>query len=301
LHTGAGGGVRDGQAQAIGALAVRALHQELALEPKPGLVTPSSRGSHDDMDHATFVASISAIGPYFAECARLGAADVDFPVLQQRGLRAERAMYRATGGVNTHKGAIFSLGLLCAAAGRQLCVRGIVDMPKMGQDLCRRWGVAIGAWQTDSTAAPTHGDRCRLAHGIPGAREQAAAGFPALFSVTFPALCNGLQHGAGPERAGIHALMTTIAVIADTNLVFRGGPAGLAWAQKTSEVFVHQGSAFSSGWLTRLRYLCGAFEDRRLSPGGSADLLAAAWFLHGVRHALAGMEAKKGDCLRSLP
>jgi len=277
----------DPRAQAIGAMAIRALHAELALDPKPGLVTPRSRGSHQDMDHATFVASIAAIGPYLADCVRLGSADTDFPALQQRGLRAEREMFAATGGVNTHKGAIFSLGLLCAAVGRQLRLTGGINVSALAADLRGRWGAAIGA--RPAGQAPTHGDIARIDHGIPGAREQAAAGFPALFSVTYPALCAGLQRGAGPERAGIHALMCTIAVVADTNLAFRGGPAGLAWAQQAAETFVRSGSVFSHGWLARLRYLCRAFEERRLSPGGSADLLAAAWFLqaldreHGLR------------------
>jgi len=271
----------DPRARAIGAMAIRALHAELALDPKPGLVTPYSRGSHRDMDHATFAASIAAIGPYLADCARLGRADADFTALQQRGLRAERAMFAATGGVNTHKGAIFSLGLLCAAAGRQLRRPGGIDVPALAAELRERWGAAIGARPPGHT--PTHGDIARIDHGIVGAREQAAAGFPALFSVTYPALCAGLQRGAGPERAGIHALMCTIAVVADTNLAFRGGPAGLAWAQQAAETFVRNGSAFSHDWLARLRYLCGAFEERRLSPGGSADLLAAAWFLQELR------------------
>jgi len=291
----------DAQSQAIGAQAVQALRRELALDPKPGLVTPSSRGSHDDMDHCTFAASIEAISPYLADCARLGAADADFAALQQSGLRAEQVMFHATGGVNTHKGAIFSLGLLCAAAGRQVRMHGVVDVTTLGPDLRRRWGAAIGAHPAGRNATPTHGEIARVAHGIAGAREQAAAGFPALFSVTFPALRAALQRGVGAERAGIHALLSTIAVIGDTNLVFRGGPDGLSWAQQVFEVFIRQGSVFCAGWRARLLDLCRGFEQRRLSPGGSADLLAAAWFLHGVQRAVAISGAEAGVCLRTLP
>lgn len=268
-------------ARRVDALALYALEREVCLEGKPGLVCPASRGSHDDMDLDTFRASLTALQGYYGDCARLGAADADFAALQRRGLAAEQAMFAATGGINTHKGAVFTLGLLCAAAGWQRAVRGRLEVSVLGQVVVERWGEAIHA---AALAAPadSHGARLRHRHGLPGAREQALAGFPVLFGTSLPQLQLALSAGASPEAAGLHALMATMAVLPDTNLAHRGGLTGLRWAQDQAACFLNLGSVFRPGWRTRLTRIQEAFVARWLSPGGSADLLAAAWLLHDL-------------------
>lgn len=274
----------NGFAERIDALACGALARELALERKPGLVTPSARGSHTDMDHHTFVASIASLAGYFGDCARLAAAGCDFAALQARGRIAERAMFAATGGVNTHKGAIFTLGLLAAAAGRQFADHGTVEPASLGRQVAHHWGAAI----LIAGAAPgaefeaTHGARLRGRHGLPGAREQAAAGFPVLFATTLPQLAHAQARGAAPDAAALHALLATIAALDDTNLAHRGGLVGLRWAQRAAARFVAAGGVFAPGWPRALEALGDAFVARWLSPGGSADLFAAACFLRGV-------------------
>lgn len=119
-----------------------ALVFELTLAPKPGLVTPFSRGSHRDMDHRHFNASIDALNGFFGDCARLAAAGADLRALQARGVLAETAMFAATGGINTHKGAIFTLGLLAAAAGRQRA-RGEHAPAELGNVVAEEWGNAL--------------------------------------------------------------------------------------------------------------------------------------------------------------
>lgn len=282
------GAALPGALLAIGESAGAALEIELALDPKPGLVTPLSRGSHRDMDESTFRASIAALRSYFIDCAQLGAAGADFATLQARGLVAEAAMFAATRGVNTHKGAIFNLGLLTAAAGWQWAQRApgatACDAASLGRVVVRRWApdfvVAV-------PAAPTHGLAVRRQHGIAGAREHAAAGFPVLFEVALPALEHALACGADQRQAGVHALLSIIAVLDDTNLVHRGGPAGLAWAQVASEAFLAGGSVFAVGWERRLDTLAAEFVARCLSPGGAADLLAATWFVQRLGAGLA--------------
>jgi len=101
----------------LAAAAVGALLAELETWPKPGLVSHVDSGSHADMDASTFKASAIAIAPFFGHLAVAGAAGSDMDGLREIGVEAERAMLAATGGVNTHRGAIFGLGLLCAAAG----------------------------------------------------------------------------------------------------------------------------------------------------------------------------------------
>lgn len=270
---------------AIGESASAALEIELALDPKPGLVTPLSRGSHDDMDESTFRTSIAALRSYFIDCAQLGAAGADFATLQARGLVAEAAMFAATRGVNTHKGAIFNLGLLTVAAGWQWAhgAPGDADAAALGRVVVQRWAPDFAV---ALPATPTHGHAVRRQYGIAGAREHAAAGFPVLFKVALPALEHALARGADQRQAGVHALLAIIAVLDDTNLVHRGGPAGLAWAQVASEDFLASGSVFTAGWESRLDTLAAEFIARWLSPGGAADLLAAAWFVQRLGAAL---------------
>jgi triphosphoribosyl-dephospho-CoA synthase len=101
---------------ALGRAAIVSLYDELALEPKPGLVSFADTGSHDDMDAGTFLRSLFALRHFFVHAAAQGAASAEFAPLEALGVAAETRMLRATGGVNTHRGAIFTLGLLCAAA-----------------------------------------------------------------------------------------------------------------------------------------------------------------------------------------
>ena len=257
-----------------------ALVLELTLAPKPGLVTPFSRGSHADMDHRHFNASIDALNGYFGDCARLAAAGADLPALQARGMMAETVMFAATGGINTHKGAIFTLGLLAAAAGRQRAL-GEPASQQLGTLVAEAWGDAL-LDAAASTRADSHGLRVRRTLGLPGAREQAANGFPVLFGTTLPALQEARRRLGSDARALLHALIATIAVLPDSNLAHRGGRGGLEWARAMATDFITAGSVFGAGHARRLSALCAAFEKRRLSPGGSADLLAAALFVEAL-------------------
>jgi len=272
-------------AERIDELARRALEAEVALERKPGLVTPTTRGSHADMDHATFAASVVALKGYFGDCARLGAGGCAFAALQARGRLAERAMFAATGGINTHKGAVFTLGLLAAAAGRQFAEHGRIAPDMLGAVVARHWGgaILIAGTAPGVELQATHGARLRGRYRLPGAREQAAAGFPALFATTLPQLERARTAGAPPDAAALQALLATIAVLPDTNLAHRGGLDGLRWAQREAQSFLARGGVFARGWMHALAALGEAFVARWLSPGGSADLLAAAWLLSALR------------------
>lgn len=261
----------------IDAAALAALADELALEAKPGLVTPNSRGSHDDMDHRHFAASIAALTGYFGDCARLAAAGAGFDALRTRGTEAEAAMLAATGGINTHRGAIFTLGLLAAAAGMQTRAGRAPAVDRLGELVAREWRAAIVAAALN--APPSNGRRVRAALGLPGAREHAAGGLPLLFDITLPALRHARAALGDVPAASLHALMSTIAVLPDTTLAHRGGRAGLARARLAANRFLNDGSVFAPLWRERLTEIGTDFVAHRLSPGGSADLLAAAMML----------------------
>lgn len=260
-----------------------ALRLEIQLEHKPGLVCPSSNGSHRDMNIATFESSVKALQGYFADCFLLGQNKAVLAELKTRGQQAEMAMFKATAGVNTHKGAIFMLGLLCAALGLQNVTHGRLRPNRLGEVVKNAWGIPVLLSGVAQSSAISHGLRVRKDLGLPGAREQAAAGFPALFGACWPALQHALQQGCDSQAAASHALLSSMAVLDDTNLAHRGGLEGLRWAQASAANFLAEGSVFEPGWEQRLRTLCAAFEQRWLSPGGSADLLSAAWFLESLR------------------
>ena len=263
-------------ARRLGQLAVASLHAELSCSPKPGLVTPFSRGSHDDMDAATFMRSLLALRGYFIAIAARGAQGSSFASLRQLGQAAEARMLRATGGVNTHRGAIFSLGLLVACAARLRVAQGL---PASAEAVC----MAVGGWHGDLLGAPldphSPGQRACRAHGIAGVREQAATGFPLLREVGVPALRDARRRGLDEEAARVHALMALIAVTDDLNLLHRGGMPGLHFAKTAAATFLAEGSVQQPDWRRRVVCIASSFEQRRLSPGGSADLLACALFL----------------------
>lgn len=257
--------------QRIAALAERCLRSEIQTWPKPGLVSHVDAGSHTDMDADMFRRSASALRPYLEELVDAGMRDESMSTLRKLGLRAERAMLRATGGVNTHRGAIFGVGLLCAAAG--LREGGHADSAtSLGAHVSRRWGREIlgGPRLTDS-----HGEIAGSRYGAGGARQEAAQGFPSVYRIGLPALREAAHLVPDDaEAARVHVCFALIACLEDTNLLHRGGLAGLRFAQHAAQEFLAHGGVGRADWLRRAEAIHHAFVERRLSPGGAADLLA---------------------------
>jgi triphosphoribosyl-dephospho-CoA synthase len=263
---------------ALGRAATAALHDELALYPKPGLVSFVDNGSHADMDGRTFMRSLFSLRHYFPHIAALGAAQVPFEALEQAGIAAEQRMLRATGGINTHRGAIFSLGLLCASAGR---LGQAAPAPEaLRASLLSGWGEALAlrarAWR------PSHGQVAARRFGLHSIGDEAAAGFPSLFDVAVPALQHSLAAGLGWRLARLQTLFALIAVLDDTTLAHRGGLAGLRFAQHAAQGYLDRGGVAADPGLALAEALHRQFVARRLSAGGSADLLAAACWVWRV-------------------
>jgi triphosphoribosyl-dephospho-CoA synthase len=270
----------DTAAVLIARLAVRSLYQELALYPKPGLVSLVDTGSHQDMDASTFVRSLFSLRRYFLDIALAGAQDADFTVLRALGIDAERRMLAATGGINTHRGAIFSLGLLCAAAGRA-AAHGWTPA-RVRAVLVDGWGEALSQHRGP---VASNGALARARHAAPGAREQAAAGFPAIFELALPVLRRTLASGRGLRCARIDTLFTLMAELSDTNVYHRGGADGARIVRETSLDFLARGGTAADGWEDKAVAAHRLFVAHRLSPGGAADLLAATCFVHALESA----------------
>jgi len=257
----------------IGQHAARALILEVETWPKPGLVSHIDNGAHADMDAALLRLSARTLEPFFIALAEAGAMDAGMDRLRQIGMEAEKAMRDATGGVNTHRGAIFGLGLLTAAAG----LASACDwQAPLGALVAWRWGRDIinTAPEHDS-----HGSVVARRYSVGGARAEAAAGMPSVYDIARPALAEGRRFAMGDEEAArVHACMALIAVVDDSNLLYRAGPEGLNFARDKARAFRADGGVGRANWRWDAKAMHEAFVARNLSPGGCADLLAMALF-----------------------
>jgi triphosphoribosyl-dephospho-CoA synthase len=254
-------------------LAVDALVAEAALTPKPGLVDRRGSGAHPDMSLELLHVSARALRPALLGCA---AAALDLPLgpalrarLGEIGRAGEAAMLAATGGVNTHRGALWSLGLLTAgaAAGDPVGIAaGLARLPDEGRVV----------------AGVSHGAKVMRRYRVPGAAGEAAAGFPHVVRRGLPMLRAARARGAGEDEARLDALLAIMATLPDTCVLHRGGAAGLRAVQAGAASVLAAGGCATSTGRRRLSTLDDLARRRRLSPGGSADLLAATLFLDSL-------------------
>ncbi len=189
----------------IGDMAADALLAELDTWPKPGLVSPLDNGSHSDMDYGTFQRSIAALRPFYGELVAAGAAGAGMDELRRIGVEAEAAMLKATGGVNTHRGAIFALGLLCAAAGAAACEPSPVSSERLARMVGTRWGHEI---VRGPIPLNSHGSAALRRFGAGGARAEAAAGFPHARTIGLPMLRAGRALAGEDAATGARLLRT---------------------------------------------------------------------------------------------
>jgi len=303
----------------LGDAAADALLAEAALPGKPGLVGPSRPGAHDDMDYPLMVASAESLRPWFAvfasralalagrggsspggtAVARIGGADLPevLSSLRPLGLRAEADMFRTTHGVNTHKGAVFTLGLLVAAAAMAIAGDGLgAGGPDGGDgpgDAVLRLAAAmvsgiVGAELAEGAGSASAGMRLYRELGVRGVRGEAEDGYPVLARRVLPPLRLSRSAPEGERgKALVDALLGSMSELEDTCVLSRGGPEGLAFVRAGAARVLGAGALHTDEGRAALARLDAGFIERRLSPGGSADLLAAGIFLDSVEMALA--------------
>ena len=265
----------------IAVKAYLALQQEVSTTPKPGLVDRNNRGSHADMGMRHFFTSANALRPFFAKFAEAGYLNRDLPAaeafraLRPIGIEAEQAMLSATGGVNTHKGAIFSLGLVCAAAGRISPDRWSADTLLNECAAMTQGIVAADLGGIAPETATTAGQRIYAQYGVGGIRAQAEAGFPAVRKA-MPILKQGLSDGLGLDHAGAVTLLHLLATTDDTNLIHRSNRETQLRVQAQVAQLLEK-DPFPA--VEVIEQLDREFIDRNLSPGGCADLLALCYLM----------------------
>ena len=268
----------------IAHLATRALHAELDTTPKPGLVDKDNSGAHRDMDYALMSRSIHALHPYFGRLALLGFA-ADMPChddIVKTGIEAERAMFEATNGVNTYKGALFSMGLaVVAAAGKAW--QGCNITP---QTLSA--AITKLAFDFPDTKG-THGSKAKQTAAsetaeFKGALDNAREGYPALFSHWLPFYDN-LRKNGDPHALHL-TLLRIMCDLDDTNIVYRTSLSMMKQVKEESRDVLRQWTEAQVGGSTNLDAMLSnmnnSFVQRNISPGGSADMLSLVVFISGV-------------------
>lgn len=246
-------------------LAERALRLELDTTPKPGLVDRRDNGAHKDMDYALMSKSISALRPYLTRLAVESAKDIDPAKIKEIGIEAEKAMLKATGGVNTHKGALFCIGLSVAAASCLACSTGAVEAYSF-KELVSRAASEIPA------ARGTHGAEAKRSFKAVGALENARAAYPELFADWLP-YYRSLEGDPFRCHKTLLHIMTTLD---DTNILHRRGAEGLAHAEAEAARLLED---FSESGLSSLNK---DFIRENISPGGSADMLSLTIFIESI-------------------
>lgn len=266
-------------------LAVEALYREINLTPKPGLVDRVNSGAHSDMNFALFITSIAAIAPWLSLFFNTGresaylAGPQTLRALRPTGLACELAMFTATGGVNTHKGGIFSLGLLCAAAGRLTQRHEALTQRSLCHETSLICTGIVEQELKNSGIAKTKGEQQFQAYGFTGARGEAASGFITVRQSGLPYLQTALRQGESEEVALMRMLLGLMAANPDTNLVSRGGTAGLNYARRYARRLLKIQRLTADKLVKALFRMDAEFIKRNLSPGGSADLIAVGWLL----------------------
>lgn len=246
-------------------LAERALRLELDTTPKPGLVDRQDNGAHKDMDYALMSKSISALRPYLTRLAVESAKDIDPAKIKEIGIEAEKAMLKATSGVNTHKGALFCIGLSVAAASCLACSTGAVEAYSF-KELVSRVASEI------PSARGTHGAEAKRSFKAVGALENARAAYPELFTDWLP-YYRSLEGDPFRCHKTLLHIMTTLD---DTNILHRRGAEGLAHAEAEAARLLED---FSESGLSSLNK---DFIRENISPGGSADMLSLTIFIESI-------------------
>ncbi|GAB3625936.1 2-(5''-triphosphoribosyl)-3'-dephosphocoenzyme-A synthase [Pandoraea terrae] len=264
-------------ATALADLVQGSLIDEVTLSPKPGLVDVRGRGAHHDLGWALMVRSAQTLRPSFEAMAKAGALIAEPMRLREQigrlGRLGEQAMLTATGGINTHRGAIWALGLLVTAAAQ-------APRALAATHVARRAAVLANLPDRFAPGMTGHkGERACLDYGVGGARGQACAGFPHVVKVALPALRQARAAGIREDAARIDALLAVMASLDDTCVLARGGPDALRAVQTGAAAVRAEGGVVTPKGRRALARLEADLLARHVSPGGAADMLAAALFL----------------------
>ncbi len=266
----------------IGYSAFRALNAEVNVTPKPGLVDKNNTGSHNDMNISTFFISANALFPYFTEFAKIGLQkgnDISIEFLKDKGIEAEKAMFTVTKGVNTHKGLIFSLGIICAATGA--CVREGENIQSMFEK-CKIIAEGKSKKDFDSLNEKTclsNGEKIYVECGIKGVRGEAMNGFPNA-KMANERYNHYFDMGFNHNECSCLTLIDIMQSLDDTNVINRGGVQALEYVKGVASELKKLDEKTR---LSKLEMVDSDFIKKNISPGGAADVLATCFMMELIK------------------
>ncbi len=264
--------------------AVKSLLYEVSVSPKPGLVDKYNNGSHSDMNMLTFIDSSIALNGYFYDCCSISLDNKDLPyddlfnLLRIRGIKADKDMLKATGNINTHKGAVFSLGLLASASALTYEKKGFFDSETIlfeAGEICRH--SFLKDFDMINHNCITNGEEIYLKYGIKGIRGEAASGFPTIKNESLPYLKYLEKENINFNDRCVMTLLKIMSVADDTNIISRGSLKSLEYIKKKSKDIL---SMPLDSQINSTFDFDKDLIDKNLSPGGSADLLAATLMIY---------------------
>lgn len=277
----------------ISKLSIKALLYEVAVTPKPGLVDRYNSGAHKDMDFFTFLDSSLTLIDYFNKCTNAGISfsGDDYSALLEYlrpiGIQAELDMYLATSGVNTHKGLIFSIGIIAAAAGLHfnrfnsiyMTASEMSDMVKLiAKD------ITLELMDIENKENLTYGEKLYLKYGVKGIRGEVEAGFETVLKYSLPVLRNLLNDKKHINDVSVQVLLHLIANTEDSNILGRHDQKTLNHAKEMATIALAKGGYFSTQGKEYIEKMDKYFIENNISPGGSADLIAVTIMIYFIEN-----------------
>lgn len=278
----------DADLQKVGQYLTQAILLEVSTHPKPGLVTRLSNGAHKDMSIFTFMMSSAVLSKAFNDLQDIGQAHRGtlvelFCKLRSYGVGAEAELLRVTKGVNTQRGILFAGGIVSAVSGYAMNMGLSRDalLPLIKEMAA---GLVARELKNLDHAAMTAGEKLYYKYGITGIRGEVENGFPSVVNYGLPALEDAFDKGATINDALVHALISLMTVVEDSNVIWRTDYDTLLDVQRIAKNILSLGSVFTEKGRMAIAETERYFLQRRISPGGSADLLSVTITLYLLEH-----------------
>lgn len=278
----------DADLQKVGQYLTQAILLEVSTHPKPGLVTRLSNGAHKDMSIFTFMMSSAVLSKAFNDLQDIGQAHRGtlaelFCKLRSYGVGAEAELLRVTKGVNTQRGILFAGGIVSAVSGYAMNMGLSRDaLLPMIKEMAA--GLVAKELKNLDHAAMTAGEKLYYKYGITGIRGEVENGFPSVVNYGLPALEDAFNKGATINDALVHALIALMTAVEDSNVIWRTDYETLLEVQRIAKDILNLGSVFTEKGRMAIAETERYFLQRRISPGGSADLLSVTITLYLLEH-----------------
>ncbi len=260
---------------------------EVYVSPKPGLVDKIDSGAHKDMNIKTFIDSSIALNSTFVKCFEIGYLNNEKPPheilsqLRNIGIKGEKKMFKATKGINTHKGQLFLLGFIVASAGILVSQRETISSEKISKQIkIFTKDIVNKELKTIKGNKLSHGEVIYKKYGKKGIRGEVEEGIPSICNLGYVKFKEYLSNGIGFNNALIGVLIELMAEVDDTNVLWRRGLEGSEYLKKMANKALMLGNVTTQQGMNFILKMNKEFNEKNISPGGCADMLAAVIMIY---------------------